>query len=356
MLRHNIKYGVLFFFVAAINMGCGTDSKKNQTTIVVDSERKVELSIPDSIKNIDMEDAKSSISDYFDYQKRFYLDTVSTLSPVSLSLKARAQELRKRLLSVLPKISITTGLGENKFTRDYYIVEGDIKLDRDELLLYCQKRLQQTDTSRLEKRDSRKLTVAADRNGQPSIWPRGIIIKYSVMRSSFASKSAYDNVVKSMAEATSDWMKTCNIKFQHLSNLDNRSIDVETFSEPIFFVVRQINADGAYIAQAFFPGDPIYARMLFVDNSFFTSPFSKTGVLRHELGHILGFRHEQIWSTDMSCGGEDVIQDELGAIPVTQYDPYSVMHYPCGSNADNRLLKLTDFDKSGALKVYPFKN
>lgn len=354
MSNTSTRKAILFVFIAIWNLSCDDVSHKDRITITVDSVRNVELTIPDTVTDVNVEDAKASISDYFDNIDRFYLDTVATLSPTSIALKAKAQSLRQQLLKILPKISITTGIGENRFTRDYYIVEGDIKLDRDELLLYCKKRLQIIDTNIRERRDSRKLTVATDFNGQPSIWPRGSVIKYTIMRSSFSSKSAYDSVVNSMNEATNDWMKACNIKFQYLNNLDNQSVDVETFPEPIFFVVRQINANGAFIAQSFFPNDPVYERMLYIDNSFFTSSFSKKGVLRHELGHILGFRHEHIWSQDASCGGEEVIEQELGAKPVTNYDPYSVMHYPCGLNKDNRILNLTDFDRSGALKIYPF--
>lgn len=349
-----VIHTILFIIVSVSTISCNENSKQHQTTLIVDSIRNVELSFPDSFKNIDLENAKTTISDYFENADRFFLDTVSTLSSSSIAQKDRAQDLRKRLLKVLPKVSLTTGVDDNKFTRDYYIVEGDIKLDRDALLLYCKKRLQKTETSFKEKSDSRKLTVATDLNGQPSIWPRGAIIKYCIMRSSFSSKSAYDSVKNSMNQATNDWMKVCNIKFQYLSNLDNQSIDVETFPEPIFFVVRQINSYGAFIAQSFFPNDPAYERLLYIDNSFFTSPFSKTGILRHELGHILGFRHEHIWSQDASCNGENVIEQELGAKPITAYDPYSVMHYPCGLNKENRLLNLTNFDKTGALKVYPF--
>lgn len=333
-----------------------SERETSETTIIVDSSRSVELNIPDSVKDINLENAKIVISNYFDEAERYYLDTVSTLSPTSLALKGKAQELRQKLLKVLPKISITTGLGEDKFSRTYYIVEGDIKLDRDELLLYSKKRLQKIDTNITEKLDNRKLTVAADRNGKASLWPPGTIIKYCIMRSSFSSKSSYDSVVKNMRVATNDWMKICKVQFEYLPILDKKVIDVETFPEPVFFIVRQINAEGAFIAQSFFPNDPSYERMLLIDYSFFTSRFSKAGVLRHELGHVLGFRHEHIWSKDGSCAGEDVIQAEVGAIPVTKYDPYSVMHYPCGLNKDNKYLELTAFDKEGALKVYPFNN
>ena len=354
MLVPKFRHIVSTALALTLFFSCNEHVQKNERIIVVDSSRNVELSIPDSVTGIDLENAKVVISDYFDKTDRFFLDTVSTLSPASIALKEKAQELRQKLLNILPKMSITTGLGENKFTRSYYIVEGDLKLDKDELLLYCKKRLLKSDTGINDRIDNRKLTVAADRNGQPSIWPRGTVVKYSIMRSSFSSKSAFDSVVICMRNATKDWMKTCNIKFEYLANLNNQSIDVETFPEPILFIVRQINANGSFIAQSFFPNDPIYERMLLIDNSFFTSPFNKTGVLRHELGHILGFRHEHIWSKDASCSGEDIIDGMLTAQPVTKYDPYSVMHYPCGMNKDNRLLGLTDFDITGALKVYPF--
>lgn len=337
-------------------LSCNGSSQQNETRIMVDSVRNVEISIPDSVTSIDIATVKSDITEYFDNSERFYLDTTSTLSTTSLALKNKAYELRQKLLDVLPKISITTGLGENKFSRDYYIVEGDIKLDRDELLLYCKKRLLNTDTSIKKRIDNRKLTVATDRNGHASIWPNGSTIKYCIMRSSFSSKAAYDSTVKSMQKATEDWMKVCNIKFQYLPNLNNQNIDLETYPEPIFFIVRQIDSQGDFIAQAFFPNDPIYERMLLVDNSFFNSPYNKAGIIRHELGHILGFRHEHIWSNETSCKGEDVIQTEIGARSLTPYDPYSVMHYPCGVNKDNTYLNLTDFDITGSRKVYPFNN
>lgn len=352
-LSPRIIYAIII--LSSVAVSCSNSSESLQREVVVlDSSRNIELVFPDSLKGMDIEEFKTDVSEYLDDQERFFLDTVSTVNLQSLQQRSKAYELRQKLIKVLPKISITSGVGDNKFTRDYYIVEGDVKLDRDELLLYCQQKLQRALPDHAEKLNSRKLTLAADRNGRPSIWPKGVVIKYSVMRSSFSTKKQYEIVVESMKEATADWMKVCNVKFEYLPGLDNQNIDVESSPEAVFFVVRQINSGGAFIAQAFFPNDPAYERMLFVDDSYFTSPYSKAGVLRHELGHVLGFRHEHIWSADASCPDEPVVFEELGALQKTTYDPYSVMHYPCGQNKNNIQLKLTDFDKAGAAKVYSF--
>ena len=336
MLRKNSPIIVISFSMIIIFSGCANPSEEN-----ADSQ-KVSL------------DNTSSV--WPNYTKRFNLDTTSTLSTNALALEDEAKNLKNKLKEILPKISITTGQGEDVFTREYFIVEGDIKLDADELYIYCLKRLQKPDTNIniTDKKMSNKLTVATDRNGRPAVWPVGASINYYVMRSSFSSKASYDSVVQSMQNATADWMKYCNIKFQYLSNLDRSNIDLESPNYNTIFIVRQFNANGAFIAQSFFPNDPPFKRMLLIDNSFFDSPYNKTGVIRHELGHVLGFRHEHIWSEDEACKGEDIVQGALGAIHQTKYDPYSVMHYPCGLNRDNRLLELTEFDKNGAQKAYPF--
>ena len=347
---------LLILFLISCNDRKSDKTRGNTTTFVVDENKNITITVPDSVMIFELEDAKAKIKNYFDNTERFDIDTISTLSTTSIALDGKARELQKKLMAILPKVSLTTGTGENKFTRKYYIIEGDIKVDRDELYYYCLKRFQRLDTNVNYKIKSRKLTIATDKSGNPSIWPSGTIVKYCIMRSSFSYKSLYDTVVKAMSNATNDWMQACNIRFQYVPNLDNSDIDLESYPDQILFIVRQLNVNGEFIAQSFFPSDPQFNRMLLLDNTFFTSSFNKTGVLRHELGHILGFRHEHIWSDDASCSGEEIIEKEVGAKPVTKYDPYSVMHYPCGQNKDNRIIELTDFDKVGARKVYPFNN
>ena len=147
---NKLKTLTLIMVLAVWTFSC-RDISKSETTVIVDSLRNVELNFPDSLRTIDMVDAKVEVSKYFDNIGRYYLDTVSTLSSVSLALQSKAYNLRQKLLKVLPKISLTTGIGDDRLTREYYIVEGDMKLDRDELLLYCQRRLQKLDTNVLEK-------------------------------------------------------------------------------------------------------------------------------------------------------------------------------------------------------------
>ncbi|UTW61819.1 hypothetical protein KFE98_17670 [bacterium SCSIO 12741] len=70
--------------------------------------------------------------------------------------------------------------------------------------------------------------------------------------------------------------------------------------------------------------------------------------MRHELGHVLGFRHEHIRSgAPAKCPNENT----SGTINLTQYDPRSVMHYFCGQ-VGSKDLSFTDVDVRGAQKVY----
>jgi hypothetical protein len=63
---------------------------------------------------------------------------------------------------------------------------------------------------------------------------------------------------------------------------------------------------------------------------------------------VLGFRHEHISnSAPSSCPNEPLAD----TIPVTPYDPKSVMHYFCGGHGTN-ILAITDLDRQGAQKIY----
>jgi hypothetical protein len=128
------------------------------------------------------------------------------------------------------------------------------------------------------------------------------------------------------------------------------SLDASVSVRPqgVLFPVRYIGAGGAFIAASFFPNDPPNRRRVLIDPSYFTTAFDHVGVLRHELGHVIGFRHEHIRSgAPPSCPHEDT----TGTLDLTAYDPKSVMHYFCGK-VGSRKLEITQVDRVGAQKLY----
>jgi hypothetical protein len=71
-----------------------------------------------------------------------------------------------------------------------------------------------------------------------------------------------------------------------------------------------------------------------------------TGILRHELGHTIGLRHEHTRPESGTCFEDN---DWRG---VTDYDAFSVMHYPQCNGQGDWSLTLTAFDQNGIACLY----
>jgi len=239
----------------------------------------------------------------------------------------------------------------------YWVAEGDLLLDADQLDIYI---------DQLNRKEQlRRMTGDADALGEVALaparreligivsggrlvrWQDGLVLTYCVLKNTFASQKEYLLARRSVEQATQAWMDACGIEFRHVTEKD---ASPTTRVDDVVFTVRKIDAFGRFIASAFFPTDPPDRRRVLIDPSFFAKglSFDRVGVLRHELGHVLGFRHEHI-SADAPAACPD--EDLTDVKPLTGYDPRSVMHYFCGG-VGSRELALTTVDLAGAQRVY----
>ncbi|MBA2920468.1 MULTISPECIES: matrixin family metalloprotease [Sphingomonas] len=238
-----------------------------------------------------------------------------------------------------------------------YVAEGDTLLDLDQLRIYADVREQEIKTQEARNRadeagfgatrldEAPRGLIASTKNGKIVRWKPGAVLTYRVARDSFGSDAQYQLVVSSMHEATKAWEQTCGVNFEHRQVLDTRP---GMGLEGLLFVVRAFDAGGKFIASSFFPSDPVERRRVLIDPSYFTTSFDKVGVLRHELGHVLGFRHEHIRNeAPPVCPNEPLWDTKV----LTMYDPTSVMHYFCGGVGSNEL-KISALDRKGAQQVY----
>jgi hypothetical protein len=237
-----------------------------------------------------------------------------------------------------------------------YVAEGDTLLDDDQLKIYADVREKENEareaakradaqgfgTSRLEVSHG---LVAATRNGKVVRWAPGTIISYRVVRATFPSQQHYQLVVDNLKLATEEWERACGVNFEHNASLDGVA---GTAPSGAIFAAYYYDVGGSVIASSFLPTDPPERRHLLVDPSYFTTTFDKVGVFRHELGHIIGFRHEHIRNeAPPVCPNEPLWDTQV----LSQYDPKSVMHYFCGGVGSHDL-KITDLDRKGARMVY----
>jgi serralysin len=157
-------------------------------------------------------------------------------------------------------------------------------------------------------------------------------------------------VVDAMNAAAADWEANANVGFIHLSQFDG---DCTASQAGVVFDVRLVATGGSYAARLFYPNASRTSRSLLIDTTAFGTiwaPWSLTGIIRHELGHILGFRHEFVRYSPVRCYEADY----LSSCYLTSYVGYSVMNYPQCGGANTGDLVLSVLDKSGARAYYPF--
>jgi hypothetical protein len=179
-------------------------------------------------------------------------------------------------------------------------------------------------------------------------------------------------VVADMAAAARAWQDAADLQFRYVPEQDatctrnNTSVDFTVLPTNTFLytacAVNRLLWEGG--PRCFVSINPVVG-VLQIDYNRIPgeSPddaLTPRGVLQHELGHILGFRHEHAWAPEQGgCGeGPDVPSSDLSGRRLTdEYDPDgwdrdSVMQYPRCNGRAGFDFSLSELDRTGARSVY----
>lgn len=225
--------------------------------------------------------------------------------------------------------------------KEYWLAEGDLLLDEEQLARYADGGQANVPPPPVPRRDE---LLSAARGGLMLRWRPGTVLSYTIRKAEFPKAGQYDTLRADLMQATKDWEDTCGVKFEHRRDLDDGD------GAGALFTVRAHDTGGRYLALAFFPDWTPERRKMLIDPKYFAiTGFPREGVLRHELGHVLGFRHEHIRPDAPPICGRELGQGEV--IDLSKYDPKSVMHYFCGGMGSPKL-EITEVDVLAAQRLY----
>jgi hypothetical protein len=232
----------------------------------------------------------------------------------------------------------------------YYVLNGDELIENEALMEEAYERFLDS-VAYAEAREAGLSTIEQPSivnqvGGQDDVWAPSVAanLTYCVSQSSFGSR--YSTVVSAMSSAAGAWESAAGagLNFVHDSSQDGNCTNR---NKNVVFNVRQVTSS-QYLARAFFPSTGRRGREILIATSSFGNidPWTLTGVLRHELGHTIGLRHEHTRPESGTCFEDNNWR------ALTAYDSESVMHYPqCNGTQDGDLV-LTNSDKAGAAALY----
>lgn len=154
----------------------------------------------------------------------------------------------------------------------------------------------------------------------------------------------YDRVKTAMAAGAAQWKAASSaVNFVYVPAQDR---SCTTRNSNVVFSVEPTKTT-QYIARAFFPSSNKSSRNILVNaRSLYSSgSWTPSNIMAHELGHVLGLRHEHTRPEAATCF------EDTNWRPLTPYDSASIMHYPqCNGTSSD--LSMTSTDRTGIRALY----
>ena len=257
----------------------------------------------------------------------------AALAQMALNAKARREAWKAKSFA-----DFRSSVYREPFAGGKFIVSGDVALAGDaELKTFFEAYIQSDPPAGL---------IVHQVDGRDAVWNEAASrnLRYCVSPR-FAARHA--TVVKELQAAATAWQSVSRVRFVYAAEEDAAC---SASNAKVDFDVRPIDVNGQYLARAFFPNEPRPARNVLIDESAFALPaggkLQLAGILRHELGHAIGLRHEHTRPEAGRCFEDDNWR------PLTQYDAFSVMHYPQCNGGGDWSLTLTPSDQRGIACLY----
>lgn len=227
--------------------------------------------------------------------------------------------------------------------RELFIVEGDMIFDTEEALKA------HYDGLHVRPRENGEKSVIRLVNGVREVRPRATNIKYC-FSNNWGVETPYktpplSTVKANIQNAMKSWESVADIKFVHISNLDGAGCNTSVTNLGVDFVITNWNDTRS---SGPFPSNIWPNQRLLVGKITPERPASLTYALAlHELGHVLGFMHE-----NNNAGADPSCPEGAAHENLTSFDADSVMLYSeCATNSINGT-PLSALDAKGARRVY----